>query len=348
MTAWVVRAGGAGEFEEFALRAGIVSIGFSLQKSVADFANRDELQDHLRRESSYKDSSAQSVGAAVSQLWQFANEIQRGDMVLLPRKNPRVVAVGKVDGSYVCRPEQADTLPHTRSVKWLANDVPRDSFSRDPDIQKSLGGRRTVFQVGADEAESRIARILEVHFEEGTLIDAEPVEIISAPIEEDTHDISLEEENRNRIVQRIRQKFSGTRLEYFVACILRASGYEALQTRGGPDGGVDVLAGMGDMGFGEPRLCVQVKSGAAPVGLPDYNRLQGNIQGFGAQHGLLVSLSGFTRPVLRENERSFFQIRLWGSKELVDSLLETYDSLPADIRADVPLENQRVLVESED
>ena len=109
-----------------------------------------------------------------------------------------------------------------------------------------------------------------------------------------------------------------------------------------------VLAGTGELGFSEPRLCVQVKSGGTPVGLPDYNRLQGNIQGFGAQHGLLVSLSDFRRSVRNENERSFFQIRLWGPQELVERLLETYESLPADIRADIPLQSRRVLVESED
>ena len=102
------------------------------------------------------------------------------------------------------------------------------------------------------------------------------------------------------------------------------------------------------MGFGEPRLCVQVKSGGTPIGLPDYNRLQGNIRGFGAQYGLLVSLSDFTSVVRKENERSFFEIRLWGPGELVENLLKTYDSLPAEIQADVPLENRRVLVESED
>ena len=62
--------------------------------------------------------------------------------------------------------------------------------------------------------------------------------------------------------------------------------------------------------FGEPRLCVQVKSGKAPIGLPEYNRLQGNIQGFGAQHGLLISLSDFTSVVRKENERSFFQMTM--------------------------------------
>ena len=50
-----------------------------------------------------------------------------------------------------------------------------------------------------------------------------------------------------------------------VACILRASGYVALQTSRGRDGGVDIVAGRGDLGFGEPRLCVQVKARSGRV-----------------------------------------------------------------------------------
>ena len=165
---------------------------------------------------------------------------------------------------------------------------------------------------------------------------------------EDFAFIDWDELIEDQIVQRLTQRFSGTRLEYLVAEILKASGYTSIQTRMGPDGGIDVLAGKGDMGFGEPRLCVQVKSGSSPVPIGDYDRLRGNIQNFGAQYGLLVSLSDFTIPVRRENERAFFNIRLWGPHELVGRLLDTYDSLPAEIRADIPLQNRRVLVESED
>lgn len=159
--------------------------------------------------------------------------------------------------------------------------------------------------------------------------------------------VDLEEHIKARILARIQQKFPGVRLGYLVTSILAASGYNALQTRPGPDGGVDVVAGRGEMGFDQPRLCVQVKSGSGPVGVADYNRLQGNIQSYGADHGLLVSLGDFTKTVRNENERSFFKIRLWGPEEIAARLLETYDRLPDDIRQDVPLKNRRILVETD-
>ena len=264
---------------------------------------------------------------------------------MLPRKSPKVVAVGRVSGSYEYSPEQIGGLPHTRKVQWLVSDIPRGNFSQD--ILNSLGGLATVFQIKANDAESRIGKVVEAHGKEDTVVEPDLKEGILV-IDEDTPDSSLDEQIEDRIVQRIRERFSGVRLEYLVASILRASGYNAIQTRPGPDGGIDVVAGMGDMGFGEPRLCVQVKSGKTPVGLPEYNQLLGNVQSFGAQHGLLVSLSDFTSVVRKQNESSFFQIRLWGPDELVKRLLDTYDSLPVEIRSDIPLQTRRVLVESED
>ena len=343
MNVWVVRGGREGEFEEFALQEGVAVINFGLRQSVADFTDKNDLIECLYREPRYEDLTKPKVMSAASQLWRFAKQVQLGDMVLLPRKSPKVVAVGRVASDYHFRSDLTDVGCHTRSVDWRAVDIPRVNF--DQDLLYSISGQLTLFQVKKDNAAYRIDQVANAHLAGDPVIESEaPIDIL----DDDTPDSNLDEQIEDRIVRRIREKFSGLRLEYLVASVLRASGYNAMETRRGPDGGIDVVAGTGDMGFGEPRLCVQVKSGSTPVGLPDYNRLQGNIRGFGAQHGLLVSLSDFSSVVRKENERSFFEIRLWGPHELVEKLLETYDSLPADIRADIPLRSRRVLVESED
>ena len=347
MSVWVVRAGRSGEFEDFSLEESTAVIGFGFRQSIADFDDREQLLNSLRNDPYYQDLSAPKVRSAASQLWRFAKEIQLGDMILLPRKGHKVVSVGQVAGDYQFRPDFADLLQgamcHARGVVWKVLDIPRFNF--DQDLLNSINGQLTVFQVRKEAAETRINRVVEAHISGAPLMESE--EEIYIP-DDDVPESDLDEQIEDRIVQRIKQRFSGIRLEYLVAEILKASGYHAIQTRIGPDGGVDVVAGMGEMGFGDPRLCVQVKSGGTPIGLPDYNRLQGNIRGFGDQHGLLVSLSDFTGVVRKENERSFFEIRLWGPHELVENLLKTYDSLPVEIRADIPLQNRRVLVESED
>ena len=332
MTAWVVRGGGGGEWEETFLSGGMVAVDFGQWRSVAEHGSRESLREDVMIRGATRN--------AADQLWNFSHEIRNGDLIVLPRKWPRVIAVGQVLSAYEFRPEME--AQHVRPVGWIAQDVPRASFGQD--LLNSFGGLATVFRVRATDAESRIRKIADQHVIGAV---AENPEILATAIDEEAFKADLEEQINDRIIERIRQRFSGPRLEYLVAGILRASGYHAIETRKGPDGGIDVVAGQGDMGFGHPRLCVQVKSGRNAVEIGDYNRLQGNIHSFGAEHGLLVSLGDFTRAVRNENERSFFQIRLWGPYDLVDKLIETYDDLPDDIRSEIPLRNRRVLIETE-
>ena len=263
----------------------------------------------------------------------------------MPRKRPKVIAVGKIKGNYVYNTDESQApLPHTRKIEWQVGDVPRSNF--DQDLQRSFNANQTVFQIGSVNAEVRIQQIVNAYLENEQVV--EP--IAPSPSEEPTAEyeepviLDIEQDIEQRILERIAQNFSRHRLEYLVEEILKVEGYSTLRTTPGPDGGADILAGKGALGF-ENRLCVQVKSSASPIGIADYNRLQGNVHGFGADYGLLVSLSGFTKPVLDENRRSFFQIRLWDGNALVERLLDTYDDLPQEIRATIPLEKRLVLDE---
>ena len=339
MVVWVVKGGRFGEYEDFAINENVVGIDFDLFRSVVGFADRDTLREQLLSELS-EDDDGKWVPNAVSQLWRFANELQIGDTVVLPCKQPKVVAVGKITGEY--RYEAGGQIPHVRPVKWDAADIPRANF--DQDLLYSFGGQLTLFRVNRANAQERIERVVARHL--GELPAASPLPV-TGTMDDEVIAFDLDEAISDRIADRIRQKFTGHRLEYLVESILKAQGYTTQQTRRGADGGIDVVAGRGQMGFEEPRLCVQVKSGTSQVDLPDYNRLQGNVRSFGADHGLLVSLSDFTRAVRNENERSFFEIRLWGAGELTENLLDTYEKLPPDIRADIPLADRKVLLETE-
>lgn len=65
--------------------------------------------------------------------------------------------------------------------------------------------------------------------------------------------------------------------------------------------------------------------------------LQGAMNTFGAEHGLLVSWGGFTRAAIEESRRSFFNVRLWNSDDLLEAIYKNYDQLPADLKAELPL-----------
>jgi predicted Mrr-cat superfamily restriction endonuclease len=81
-------------------------------------------------------------------------------------------------------------------------------------------------------------------------------------------DITLFAEDR--IYDHIERKFKGLGLARLVNAVLKATGYITIVSPPGPDGGVDIVAGRGLMGFDPPRLCVQVKSSSGPVNV-DYS-----------------------------------------------------------------------------
>jgi restriction system protein len=82
---------------------------------------------------------------------------------------------------------------------------------------------------------------------------------------------------------------------------------------------------------------VQVKSGDSQADRPEFTQLVGAMQNVHADQGLFVSWSGFKATVIREVPMQFFKVRLWGQKEIIDQLLENYDKLDPDIKAELPL-----------
>jgi hypothetical protein len=58
---------------------------------------------------------------------------------------------------------------------------------------------------------------------------------------------------------------------------------------------------------------------------------------FGAHEDLFVSWSGFKSNVQKELAASFFRVRLWTQKELLEQLLAHYEQLDEDLRAELPL-----------
>lgn len=77
MAVWVIRAGAQGQGKEFAIEQGIASIDFGFRRDLADFSDQSALRDQL------------TSNMAASQLWRFAREIRDGDMIVLPRKQPK-------------------------------------------------------------------------------------------------------------------------------------------------------------------------------------------------------------------------------------------------------------------
>ena len=130
--------------------------------------------------------------------------------------------------------------------------------------------------------------------------------------------------------------------------ILKAKGFTTYRSPEGPDKGIDILAAPEPLGFGKPRLCVQVKTGDNPIDRATMDQLLGSMQNCNADQGLLVSWAGFKSSVDKEIPLQFFRVRLWDQSTIIKELLTVYDMLDEDLKAELPLKRIWTLNISED
>ena len=331
MAIWLVRAGGHGEREEAALEKGMVVLGWDDLPDLSAIKSREALAQLLK--DTYPDEGPNKLSNWNGQLWAFRERIQKDDLVILPLKRRSAIAIGRIAGAYSYQAEGTDGY-HKRPVKWLRTDIPRTAF--DQDLLYSFGAFMTVCQISRNNAELRIKAVLEGKKVpgDGDQIDAD------GPVPTD-----IPQYAEDRIRAFVEQKFKGHGLARLVDAVLRATGYTTAVSPPGPDGGVDIVAGRGPMGFDPPRLCVQVKSSNGPVNVEVIQRLHGSMKSVGADQGLLISWGGFNAKVPIEERNQFFSIRLWDSGDLIQALLENYEKLYPDIQTVLPLKRIWVLVE---
>ena len=149
--------------------------------------------------------------------------------------------------------------------------------------------------------------------------------------------VDLEPLARDQIAKLIIARFQGHGLARLVDAILQAQGYATYRSPEGADKGVDILAAPGPLGFGEPRICVQVKSGDSQVDRPTLDQLIGAMANFKADRGLLVSWGGFKSTVEKEVANQFFTVRLWDREALMGELFRHFDDLSPEVRSELPL-----------
>ena len=150
---WVVRAGSAGEDEKQVLGSGLAMLVFR-EAPFPIPSDKNAIREGISDANPSR--NPREVGNWVGQLDTFANVIEEGDFVVLPRMRP-LIAVGKVTGPYEHR-EIDGELRHTRRVQWIRKDIPRDSFGADV---KFLDVPMTVFRIWNNNVTERIGGILD-------------------------------------------------------------------------------------------------------------------------------------------------------------------------------------------
>jgi len=323
MPLWLVRAGRSGEYEnKFLVENRIYLTWDDLSKDLSQISDKKKLYDSLNRV--YPDNKAAKIRNWGSQIWPFVKEMKIGDWVVLPSKKKAAIHIGKITGDYKNTPSSENPYYHYRDVNWFAPDIPRSNFEQD--ILYSLGAFMTICRISRNDAENRIKKMAK---NDWTVSQPDALKIEGR--------FDLEQLARDQIAKFIIRKFKGHGLARLVDTILQAQGYSTFMSPEGPDKGVDILAAPGPLGFGSPRLCVQVKSSDSPLDRPTLYQLVGTMQNFGAEQGLLVSWGGFKSSVDNEIPSQFFRVRLWDQNAIINELLQHYDSLDDDIKAEIPL-----------
>jgi restriction system protein len=326
MTLWVVKGGRSGERESRFLEQAAIGIGWEDLPDLSTFATRDALKDAYR--AVYSGESEVKVGLQSGQLWAFSRTMQEGELVVVPLKTQGQIAIGRIAGPYRHRTDLGADMVHTRPVKWIRTDYPRLDF--DKDLLFSFGSFLGVSTVSRNDAETRVAEIVA-----GKPVKQPPDP--EAPKIESEEELDLEETGRDQIIDLIQRRFKGHGLGRLVEAILRAQGFATRVSPPGPDGGVDIVAGAGRMGFDGPSLVVQVKSQYAPVDVTILRELKGTMADYRAEQGLLVCWGGFKDTLRREARNDYFKIRLWDQQDLLDALFAHYESFDEDLRAELPL-----------
>lgn len=330
MALWLLRGGRHGEDVPRFISENKIFTGWTenCPSDLSKAQTKEEMTEIAR--TTFGEKSKMSLALAVGILWSFVKKMKPGDWVVIPHKSKAAVAIAEIKSDYIYDPASNATPRHYRRVEWIETDVPRSAF--DQDLLYSFGGLQTIYQIKKNDAELRIRTMAKKGWKP---FDSTP--LTEKP--EDSGEISfdLEQLARDNIAKLVISRFKGHGLARLVDAILRAQGYTTHVSQPGPDKGVDILAALGPLGFGKPRICVQVKSTDGPVDSPTLNQLIGTMQNVQAEQGLLVSWGGFKSSINKEIPAQFFRVRLWDQDELLNEMLSIYDKLDEDFRAEIPV-----------
>lgn len=335
MALWMMRAGRYGEFEQKFIKDERFYITWDeLNLNLAELKSKDDFLKVLYER--YPGEKTNTLRNWTAQLWAASHEIVEGDWIVLPLKSQSAIYIGEVTTPYLYDSKATTPYFHWIGVKWIGEDIPRQNFSQD--LLYSFGASLTICRISRNDAEERLKRMSKHHW--GPNSDG----YVASPVDSD-ETTNIEEIARDQIIHLIGSRFKGHELARLVNGILEAQGYHTFMSSPGPDGGVDILAGTGALGFGEPRLCVQVKSQDTKVDLKEVKALKGTMQDTQSTQGLFVSWGGYKDSV--KEQGSFFSVRLWGQNELLAALFKNYDKLDPELRADLPLQQVWTLTTEE-
>ena len=339
-TAWVIRSGRYGERDEWALENSCSGGGWREVPDLTSAGSREEIQRVV--DEVYAQESDGARTNAVSQLWALRGRIAVGDLLAMPMKTTREIAIGRVTSPYTFLAENEPAFRHVVGVEWIRQ-VPRSALKQD--LLYTLGSALTIFSPSRNNAAARLEHVLQTGEDVGSQPLASgpasaPAPRPSAPgapdvVDEPESQPDIDMIARDQISSRIAEEFSGHSFAHLVAELLRAEGFDTDEAPPGADGGIDITAGRGLLGLESPKLIVQVKT--PQIGSEVVAQLNGLVHTHGADYGLLATWSGLSKPARDAVKHQRFRVKVWDSTDIVEAVLRNYEKLPEDITERLPL-----------
>jgi Uncharacterized conserved protein len=318
----MVRAERNGRLYEVFRDRKVIAVGWHQIGDLTNLRSREAILAKVREQ--WPELSRQSAAMAAGQIHRFRTEMKVGDTVVTYDPGRRVYLVGRITGEYEYDPTIDEEDPNIRRVEW-EGEVSRDLLS--VPSRNSLGAISTIFLLSKDVVDD-LRRAMT-----SQQPSSEPPVGEEIQGEEDVfNDI------QSRAVEFIKDKVSNlswSQMQELVAGLLRAMGYKTRISPSGPDRGKDIIASPDGFGFEAPRIIVEVKHRQGTMGAQAIRSF------LGGRHpqdkGLYVSTGGFSKDAHYEAERASIPIHLMNLDDLVEALIEHYDSLDVETKQLVPL-----------
>ena len=316
--AWMVRAGNDNELADIVQEREVVAIGWENMGDVSGLDTRATFKRRYREVN--PEASDGRVAVNAGQIYRFVREIQDGDYVLTYIKSSREVLIGLVKGPYEHLDDgYLDHCHHVRPVEWLAK-VSRDDFGTR--ARNSMGSTLTVFNL-----DDYLDQIYSLAVGEKPKVAEEEEE---APPFYDEIKAQADE-----LIADLISHIDPYDFQDLVAALLRAMGFRAVSASAGRDQGVDIVAHPDPLGFRRPCIKAQVKHRKDSTGGPDMRSFTATLRD--GESGLYVSTGGFTRGAEVEAQGAREPVTLLDRDDFIQLLLEHYEDLDAEYKAQIPL-----------
>ena len=333
-----------GERDVWALTHGRAGGGFHELPDLTGATTRESVADLVG--DAFKGAHPQKIANFTGQLWALRSRIIPGDVVVLPLKTTKQIAIGICSSGYEYLPDETEDRRHSIVVDWKTTDIAKSAIK--DDLLNTLNGAMTIFRAEKNNAEARLRAVLETGVDPGASLSGPDQTPMAADLDsaEDVTDpfVAITPEAiRDRLRTHLTENFGGHKLTSLVGDLLTAEGYTCTVSPPGGDFGVDILAGRGPLGLDSPTLVVEVKSEAGKIGAGVVTGLLGAMNHQAADQALLVAWGGLTPQATTLLMTQRLKLAIWTDEDILDRLTENYERLPNVTRAAIPLKQAWVL-----